>query len=164
MARNRPHEPWFGVDDLGECWELAWDTTLGHKGYSVYGVTGWCRVIRRSSGDPIEPGLPRVHLCYNNPCLARWEHDTKYGNKGPPMHVQLAEDWRPLAPLRPPRPCHLPQSCILWVHRLRQEETQEETTLQFQKEIQGPPKSQTQTLGISGAQKKYQKMIFISRP
>ena len=104
MARKKHHEPWFGVDDLGECWELAWDTSLGQRGYNKNGVSGWCKIISRSSGDPIEPGLPRVHLCYHNPCEARWKHETKYGPIGFPMHVQLAEDWRRLGPLATPAP------------------------------------------------------------
>ena len=32
MAKNRPDEPWFGVDDLGETWELTWDTSILQKG------------------------------------------------------------------------------------------------------------------------------------
>ena len=104
MARNKAHEPWFGVDDLGECWELAWDTSIKQKGYSKYGVSGYCNVISRSSGAAIELGLIRVHLCYGNPCRGRWEHESKYGELGFPMHVQLAEDWRPLASLEAPAP------------------------------------------------------------
>ena len=68
MAKNRPDEPWFGVDDLGETWELAWDTSILRKGYGQNGVSGYCKVISRSSGAAIEPGLIRVHLCYHNPC------------------------------------------------------------------------------------------------
>ena len=57
-----------------------------------------------------------------------------------------------LPPQRSPRPCLLPQSCtgIMCVHRW----SQEETTMKYQKETQN---------FISGAQKKYQKMIQISR-
>ena len=79
MAKEKHHEPWFGVDDLGEFWKLAWDTSLGQRHYNKYGVSGWCKLISRSRGGPIEPGLPRVHLCYHNPCEARWKHESKYG-------------------------------------------------------------------------------------
>ena len=68
------------------------------------GVSGHCQVISRSSGAAIPPGLIRVHLCKHNPCQARWEHGCKYGDVGFPMHVQLAEDWRPLASPEPPAP------------------------------------------------------------
>ena len=57
-----------------------------------------------------------------------------------------------LPPLRPPRPCHLPQPCIgiPWRHRW----IQEEATMKYQKETQ---------IFMSGIQKKYQIVIQISR-
>ena len=93
-----------GVDDLGETYELAWDISIKKKGYRKGGVSGYCKVISRSSGSAIPPGLIRVHLCKHNPCQARWEHECNYGELGFPMHVQLAEDWRPLASLEAPAP------------------------------------------------------------
>ena len=88
-TRDAIAESWFGYDGA-EHWELQWDTIIMQKGYSKYGISDFCKVISRSSGAAIEPGLTRVHLCYHNPCRSRWEHERKYGELGFPLHVQLA--------------------------------------------------------------------------
>ena len=138
---------WFGYDGA-EHWELQWlkkheDGAPYGRGFSQYGITGFARVISRSSGQAICGPYIRAHLCYHNPCQADWKHDTKYGNVPRPSTVNNQEIGGYMSPQRSPRPCLLPQSCtgILWAHRCGQEET----TMMLQKEIQSPPPPTTTT-------------------
>ena len=103
-TRDAMAASWFGYDGVEE-WELQWDLSIRRLGHSQYGVTGFARVISRSSGGPVPVELIRAHLCRHNPCQGRWEHESKYGELGFPMHVQLAETIP--APVPPPAAVHL---------------------------------------------------------
>ena len=99
---------WFGHDGA-EHWELQWlkkheDGAPYGRGFSQYGITGFARVISRSSGQAICGPYIRAHLCYHNPCQADWTHDTKYGDRPRPLHFQPSEDWRVPSPAPPPPP------------------------------------------------------------
>ena len=109
-TRDAMAASWFGYDGA-EQWELQWDTSFQRLGHSQYGVTGFARVISRSSGGPVPKELIRAHLCRHNPCKADWKHDSKYGKAIPrPIHFQ---SWSPNAhraipaPVPPPAVVHL---------------------------------------------------------
>ena len=71
-TRDAMAASWFGYDGA-EHWELQWDTSFMRLGHSKYGVTGFARVISRSSGGPVPVELIRAHLCRHNPCKGRLE-------------------------------------------------------------------------------------------
>ena len=48
-TRDAMAASWFGYDGA-EHWELQWDLSFMRLGHSQYGVTGFARVISRSSG------------------------------------------------------------------------------------------------------------------
>ena len=109
-TRDAMAASWFGYDGA-EHWELQWDTSFMRLGHSKNGVTGFARVISRSSGGPVPVELIRAHLCRHNPCKADWKHDSKYGKGIPrPIHFQ---SWSPNAhraipaPVPPPAVVHL---------------------------------------------------------
>ena len=109
-TRDAMAASWFGYDGA-EHWELQWDTSFMRLGHSKYGVTGFARVISRSSGGPVPVEPIRAHLCRHNPCKANWKHDSKYGKAIPrPIHFQ---SWSPNAhraipaPVPPPAVVHL---------------------------------------------------------
>ena len=106
-TRDAMAASWFGYDGA-EHWELQWDLSFMRLGHSQYGVTGFARVISRSSGGPVPVEPIRAHLCRHNPCKADWKHDSKYGKGIPrPIHFQ---SWSPNAhraipaPVPPPQP------------------------------------------------------------
>ena len=108
---------WFGHDGA-EHWELQWlkkheDGAPYGRGFSQYGITGFARVISRSSGQAICGTYIRAHLCYHNPCQADWKHDTKYGDLPRPLHFQRSEDWRVPSPPPPPPP---PPPAVVYGH------------------------------------------------
>ncbi len=79
-----------GLGDDGAHWRLAWEATPSRAVATAHGKTGWARVLESVAGATATVGeVVRVHLCYHNPCAARWKHASKYGWRVPlPMHVQ----------------------------------------------------------------------------
>ena len=111
-TRDAMVESFFGYDGA-EHWELQWDTSIQRKGHSKYGITGFARVISRSSGAAVSEPFIRAHLCKHNPCRADWTHDSKYGQLPRPLHFQPSEDWRPHAPPAIPAPVP-PPAVVHW--------------------------------------------------
>ena len=82
----------FGCD--GDVhYEWKWEYGASKPKANENGISGWAKLISRSSGIQADEGTCRVHLCAHDPCKAVYPA-SKYGCIPPPMHLQPS-DWRP---------------------------------------------------------------------
>ena len=84
-------------------WHTAWNKLLQNQN----GTTGWATIIHSTNPACKPKTICRIHLCAYTPCESIWPA-SKYGQVGPPIHLQEAPKQSELPAVAEPSGSQLP--------------------------------------------------------
>ena len=80
-----------GTASAGTVYQFEWARGLSRVTANPNGVTGWATVVHCLGGSVEVGSIVRVHVCRHSPCRVDWDA-SKYGEMGPPIHIQRCDD------------------------------------------------------------------------
>ena len=75
----------------GGYYAFQWHELWRRVSKNPNGTTGWATIIHSANPVVLPNTVRRIHLCTFNPCQAWWRNASKYGDVGPPIHLQKVE-------------------------------------------------------------------------